>query len=263
MNYHGEQNIRDYIQNNLNVVNNYVQQPFIWNNFINGHNHFWNDSLKYAHFNNAINQLPPSLDRDTVSNLFKQDLYLGFIAMLMWGGYGANVNTIQHLPTIAQIPPEDVVKKICNLKTLLEQNNLLQAYQSLLYKRSNYIKGMSLSFFTKLLFFLGEDNNTPFPLIYDNFLQRAHLAFLIADNNVDDYFKIDKQKRNFRFLHANGWDCYNDYLAKINTFPGIKDARNLEAALFGHNNDNSRNNPRTVINHFIDIYFNNLNNNQL
>lgn len=252
------QNIRDYIQMNINEVNNFMQNGFAWRYDSHG-----NDLLEpliqnsSADFDAAINFVPNLLDRNLVLELYNTDLYYGFIATLLWGGYHSFIYTRPKFSAIANLERTEFDEKLNNIQLLMGENRIADAYLSLLPGADNYINGLRISYFTKILYYLGQMNDVnPSPLIFDQFSMNIHIALLIADGQINDFYTINPRTGQFRFIDRTGMNCYFDYNQRMANVENVNSSSQLESILFGwpSHNRNDMNNPRAVVKRIINQY---------
>lgn len=256
--YTDGQNIREYIQMNITEVNNFTQNGYLWRYDSHG-----NDLLDpliqnaSADFNAAINCVPDMLDRNSVQELYNRDLYYGFIATLLWGGYHSFIYTRPRFAAIASSPRVLFDERLNNIQVLIRENRIADAYTSLLPGANNFINGLRISYFTKILFYLGQINEVnPSPLIFDQFSMNIHIALLIADGQIEDFYTINPRTGKFRFIDRTGTNCYIDYNQRMADVENVTSSSQLESILFGwpSRNRNDMNNPRTVVKRIINHY---------
>lgn len=260
--YKKGQNIREYIETNADEINSFVQKDFSWRLDVNGNSRL--DSLDVTpsrDFSATVERIPERLNRSIIQNLYIEDLYTGFIATLLWGGFHTFVYTKSRFARIASQPKEAFTEKLRNIDRLIEDNRISDCYRSLLKGESNYFSGIGVRYFTKIMFFLGQiHGNSPAPLIFDQFSWNNHLALLIADDQVSDYYRIDGQKKTFTANDRTWLECYLDYNARMSSFICVNSSSQLESVLFGSpsRQKNDLSNPRTVVKHILSDYFNSL-----
>ena len=79
------------------------------------------------------------------------------------------------IPIIAQ-DVTTIEKKLEAVKNFIDNNQIKEAFQSMCHKKSNKIDHIGISFFTKVLYFMGYDKISNMPLIYDRWTQCIHAA---------------------------------------------------------------------------------------
>lgn len=271
----------DFIANNRQAINGYVQSSFSWR--VNYEDSFLKMvSDANPDFKVTIDNLPETLDRATVVNCFHSDhLYEGFVACMLWGGINAKRCAKGHPGDLKTTdaykaftyPKDDydqggtsqkgVISRLRSVKTLLEKGETELAFKHMADTQKSHIPGVGVSFFTKLLFFLAPDTANPRPLIFDKWSTYIHCALLIdnPDKRVTDFYKgVNKEGLLMKAKH----DCelYDDYIKMMKdtaTKNKIADASCLEAYLFGfalnrkgHEEDKQRRRflKRYVLNYF-------------
>ena len=114
------------------------------------------------------------LTRQIIIDLFKEkNYYDGFLCAMVWGNIGTYQNGRQRFESVFDDKNKaKICLKIERVIDLLEKGDLEKAYFSLFNKKTedgNAIDGVGEAFFTKLLYFAGENTSLKVkPLIYDN-----------------------------------------------------------------------------------------------
>lgn len=227
-----------FITDNATFIANYTQQAFQLQLRKQDGNYRKSirETIPNDDFAEVLQTIPDPIDRHGVSNCFSYGLYEGFIATLLWGGkhlerYGGFQNIINNHNKL------DIVKKLSNIKTLLENNQVDVAYNSMLphHTNTNNIVGVNTSFITKILYFLSNGVPvSPRPIILDNVMQWVRCAFMIEDgiNYHDHYELVNGELKIYRNNYSSA--AYIDYItmmrdkAKQISAPSDK----LEAFLF-------------------------------
>lgn len=241
----------NFIKSHIDDINNYVQPPIHWRE-----GRFAKPVAEAkstnGDFAEVVRSLPPELSREDVVGFFREDLYKGFVAAIMWGG-------------ISRFRAEDIARNNDRNTTLpkLERLNAIlrnsetdierieDAIFSLRRGGENSFYGIGPSFFTKLLYFLTYDMeiNTR-PLIFDENMKPAHFALMPeAGQDPFSYYVLTGNKIDFA-EHTTFEDVYYPYcelMSKTAREVGV-DVRNLEAWSFGWpaNINVQRLNPRLV-----------------
>lgn len=142
--------------------------------------------------------------RDDIIQLFREGkLMTGFWVTLLWGNL--SVRNLGHavedeLRTVRkegkpQCSVTPLLIRLEKVDRLLEQGKTEEAFISLYDEGLNKIKGLGISFFTKLLYFMGKQYNlSPMPLIYDKWTRGIDAA-LIAEGVLPE---SDNYKLSFR-----------------------------------------------------------------
>lgn len=93
------------------------------------------------------------LNRDIVFRAFEEDLYKGFVYAMLWGGLGAGQGSWGNLVYPMTTPVNEMTEKLSRVNSLLAENNIKEAFVSML-RGENKIKGIGPSYFTKILYFM-------------------------------------------------------------------------------------------------------------
>ncbi len=214
-----------------------------------------------------------NVTRATVRKCFKDGLYSGFVAAMLWGGLGSDGRTVSHLEkAVAENKKADIEEKLKRVKDLLDAGEIDKAFKSMCPRGRNKIEGVDVSYFTKLLFFMGDASvhSTVVPLIYDKWGWHIHAAILLSQRQKEkvlDFFQVcavlKKEKPSNKmgisvFLANSGNKRSQAYMSYIDLmqrqshvlseklFPG-----NLEQFLFGKarrgRDARAEDNPRNVL----------------
>lgn len=247
----------NFIKNHIDDINNYVQPSIHWRE-----GRFANPVAKAestnGDFAEVIRSLPTELSREDVVGFFREDLYKGFVAAIMWGG-------------ISRFRSDDVARyndrnitlpKLERLNAILQNSEtdierIEDAISTLRRGGENNFFGIGPSFFTKLLYFLTYDMeiNTR-PLIFDENMKLVHFAMIPeAGQNPFFYYVPTGNKINFA-ENTTFEDVYYPYcelMCEMAREVGV-DVRNLEAWSFGWpvNINVKQPNPRLVANSEVD-----------
>ena len=156
------------IKTHIDDINNYVQPSIHWREgrFANP---VGRAEATDGDFAEVVRNLPAELSREDVVRFFREDLYKGFVATIMWGGisrFRAEEISRRNDRNTAMPKLERLAALLRNSETDIER--IEGAIASLKRGGENYFYGIGPSYFTKLLYFLAFDmdlNNRP--LIYD------------------------------------------------------------------------------------------------
>ena len=101
--------INQFIATHLYQINQFHQDDMNWVTMHHGRGvHAVNVAfVQHPWFNQAMAGMPQSLSRETVANYYSNDLYLGFIATLLWGG--AHCNHVDHFRSMVSYTPAQIV----------------------------------------------------------------------------------------------------------------------------------------------------------
>lgn len=165
--------------------------------------------------------------RSQVIKLFKKEEYYdGYLCALVWGNIGTYKNGRKNFNNAFSISEKDCKTIIGNVKLMISDDNIARAFNSMCSKGNNYIPGLGVSFFTKILYFVGAslDNNST-PLIFDSKSLKV-LDRIYKDENIQ---RPARQTTN----------CYLDFCQKMNRIANALDLPtpgHLEAFLFNCGN---------------------------
>ena len=142
-------NYLDYIHQNAERIGVYHQEPFtierIYGKKINALRAI--DNVFFRYRVDELSGVP--LTRELVRESFKRSSYTGYVATMLWGGLG--LTNWRHLVEAMTIDKPDVEYKIHNLQSLLESDQIQEAFMSLQisrakqYLHSNKFAGVDLN----------------------------------------------------------------------------------------------------------------------
>lgn len=241
----------NFIKNHINNINNYTQPAIHWRE-----GRFANPVGKAeatnGDFAEVVRNLPAELSRDDVVRFFREDLYKGFVATIMWGG----ISRFQAEGIARNNDRNSALPKLERLVALLRDSGtdierIEDAIASLRRGGENYFYGIGPSYFTKLLYFLAYDMdlNTR-PLIYDENMKPVHFALMPeAEKNPFFYYVPIGNKVTYAEFTSFD-DVYYDYcelMCETAREIGV-DVKNLEAWVFGWpaNINAQQPNPRVI-----------------
>jgi len=224
------------IKTHINDINNYTQPSIHWRE-----GRFANPVGKAeatnGDFAEVVRNLPAELSREDVVRLFREDLYKGFVATIMWGGisrFQAEGIALNNDRNTTMPKLERLAALLHNSETDIER--IEGAIASLKRGGENYFYGIGPSYFTKLLYFLTFDmdlNNRP--LIYDENMKPVHFA-LMPEAGRNPFFYYLPVDNTVTYAESTKFeDVYYDYcelMCETAREVGV-DVRNLEAWVFG------------------------------
>lgn len=226
----------NFIKNHINDINNYTQPSIHWRE-----GRFANPVGKAeatnGDFAEVVRNLPAELSRDDVVRFFREDLYKGFVATIMWGGisrFQAEEISRRNDRNTSMLKLERLVRLLRNSETDIER--IEDAIASLRRGGDNYFYGIGPSYFTKLLYFLAYDMdlNTR-PLIYDENMKPVHFV-LMPDAEKNPFFYYVPVGNKVVYAESTSFeDVYYDYcelMCETALEIGV-DVKNLEAWVFG------------------------------
>lgn len=241
----------DFIKSHIDDINNYVQPSIQWRQ-----GRFANPVGKAestnGDFAEVIRDLPAELSREDVVGFFRDDLYKGFVATIMWGG----ISRFQAEGIARNNDRNTTMPKLERLLALLRNSEtdferIEEAIASLRRGGDNYFYGIGPSYFTKLLYFLAYDMDLSIrPLIYDENMKPVHFALMPECGQNPFFFYVPVgNKMNYAEL-TRFEDVYFEYcelMCKTAREIGV-DVKNLEAWVFGWpaNINVQQPNPRVV-----------------
>lgn len=220
-------------------------------------------STKSTSFGSALACIrDKQIGRQFIIDLFQKKNYLmGFWVTLLWGNL--QINNLKYVAEDERKTDgkeNSITKRLESVDNYLKNGSIKEAFDSLSDKGKNKIEGVGISFFTKLLYFMGMPYSIhPLPLIYDKWT-RGIDAVLISEkiNPVsDNYTLVFGPRGGFRLpafpKGATEYSIYKNYLMRmecvaksINTNPD-----KLEEFLFGVSQVHAalwnNNNPRYVL----------------
>lgn len=226
----------NFIKNHITDINNYVQPPIHWRE-----GRFANPVRKaeatHGDFAEVVRNLPAELSRDEVVGFFREDLYKGFVATILWGG----ISRFQAEGIARNNDRDTAMPKLERLVRLVRgaatnQERIENAIASLKRGGENYFYGIGPSYFTKLLCFLAYEMDLDIrPLIYDENINPAHFA-LMPDAGQNPFFYYVPVGNKVVYAESTQFeDVYFPYcelMCETARKAGVN-VNNLEAWLFG------------------------------
>jgi hypothetical protein len=240
-----------FIINHINDIINYVQPAIHWRE-----GRFSNPVGKAkstnGDFAEVVRSLPVELSREDVVGYFREDLYKGFVATIMWGGISRfraegiarNNDRNTTMPKL-----ERLVEMLRDAETDIER--IENAIASLRRGGENYLYGIGPSYFTKLLYFLSYDMDLNIrPLIYDENMKPVHFVLMPDVGQNPFYYYLPVGNKVIYAEDTKFEDVYYDYcelMCKTARKIGV-DVKDLEAWAFGWpaNINTQQPNPRVV-----------------
>ena len=224
--------------------------------------------------------LNKEITRQDVFDMYERGLYEGFIYTMLWGGLGLGPNGKRNLQNALSTPKEVIKGILFDVKQKIEDNDLEYAFKSMCKKKPNKISGVGISYLTKILYFLCQENNPKnkktnakvLPLIYDSKGMDMHAALLIDSLDNEKLLSCKYITRNDynRIVETySNYERYYDYLLSIQDVANKLSRRpgELEEFLFGYPQDKSNpeslcpsTNPRLFAKLYIQKYRNYLKN---
>lgn len=240
------------INNNIHIINGFAQsEVYNWAQKNDGE---YNDSIEYLKKKNPsllekiLKNLPLKPTREDVKKCYEKDLYLGFVATLLWGGFNRDGNTMRYFKNICTLPYsvpqnskdnsiEKISSKLNALKKSFDKHTLSEIIEEAI--GGKIAKGIGYSYASKILYFLGYDLSNPKPIIYDSWMCYAHCALLIetAPEKAKKYYcyLMGEKTKKYKLCwtkETKPSDCYEDFCKLINSFENVAEPDKLESWLF-------------------------------
>lgn len=198
--------------NNINNINNYTQPAIHWRE-----GRFANPVGKAeatnGDFAEVVRSLPTELSREDVIGFFREDLYKGFVAAIMWGGISRYIaeDIARNNDRDTTIPKlERIVALFRDSETDFER--IEKAIASLKRGGENYFYGIGPSYFTKLLYFLAYDMNlNTRPLIFDDNMKPVHFALMPEAGKNPFFYYVPTVNKVIYAEFTSFEDVYYDY----------------------------------------------------
>lgn len=143
--------IQEYIEAHIKEIQVFEQRSIDWT--IRGKKAV-EEAKQYSWFADAISYIKPQLTRSDVREYYEEgELYVGFIATLLWGY--AHTNHVNNFIKIVATPKEVVEKKLNNMIAELSANptEMEDYFKDMCNGGKNHIPGLGVSFFTKVFYF--------------------------------------------------------------------------------------------------------------
>ncbi len=226
----------NFITNHTNDINNYVQPSIQWRKgrFANPVNRAESTNGDFAE---VVRNLPTELSREDVIGFFREDLYKGFVAAIMWGGISRYIaeDIARNNDRDTTIPKlERIVALFRDSETDFER--IEKAIASLKRGGENYFYGIGPSYFTKLLYFLAYDMNlNTRPLIFDDNMKPVHFALMPEAGKNPFFYYVPTVNKVIYAEFTSFEDVYYDYcelMCETARKIGV-DVKRLDAWVFG------------------------------
>ena len=134
-----------------------------------------------------MSRIKPQLSRSDVREYYeKGELYVGFVATLLWGY--AHTNHINNFQKIVATPKEVVEKKLNNMiaELSVDPADMEDYFKNMCYGGKNHIPGLGVSFFTKVFYFTCRIHGMG-TWILDSKMWNVAKAFRKAEGNPINY----------------------------------------------------------------------------
>lgn len=249
----------NFVNAHIEEIRNYVQPSIHWRE-----NGFAVPVAKAeatgGDFAAVIKELPAELNREQVVECFREDLYKGFVATILWGG----LNRFRPEEIALRNDRNTCLPKLERLKGMLQQDTdddvekIYLAMMSMAIGGENKFYGIGPSYFTKLLHFLSFDNEMKIrPMIYDTNMKAPHFALMPEFGNNPWWFYFPYKENGKVCLELASFETvypdYCEFMCEAAETIGV-DVVNLESWLFGwpRNVHRDRPNPRTEALHEVE-----------
>jgi hypothetical protein len=243
----------EYIGANMDVIKKYRQPAIDWTVKCQC---FKSLCVINCAFKELVKSIPKKLDRSQVASCFKENLYKGVIATLLWGG--AHRANISNFRSVIKARNKTIEKSLERIRGHLANNEIEVSLLSML-NGENKIKGIGISYITKILYFLSYNDDCEDklkPLIFDKWARYFHCALIIDEAGIDMARKMYScNGGNIKVLPPEN-HVYLDYLNRMkytSTEYQIDQPDILEASLFGLgcNITNDCKNPRLMAKDYV------------
>lgn len=200
--------------------------------------------------------------RNDLRRLFSEwnDPELAFLATMVWGGIDTSKR--QRFQGLLGMPSALLNKKLESLKDLVNRGLHQVAFLSCCKAGANYLPNVGPSYFTKVLFFLGESSKSsgPKPLILDKWTVNAFCALgceSLGSETMRNFFTKPSRRsfRRYNFIslrpadhvRSSAYTLYNSLMEDWARNLDVSASR-LEQFVFGNDlrKDKSPTNPRLV-----------------
>lgn len=154
----------------------------------------------------VIRSIDDELSREKIAAYYREDLYKGFIATLLWIGMFENEEVKQPYAFACTFEKEYVVRKLERVKQMLAKGKIVEAVDSMLGGINEIVAFGSdyyglqktfLAYVSRVIYFLAYDMNLPIkPLIYDWPQACIHCSLLDWNNDYFPYYWCEKDEVN-------------------------------------------------------------------
>lgn len=200
--------MKEYIKNHRDEINGFVCPLIPVKPKRSGSAPFGNDETTQRKYPvvDVIRSIDDELSREKVAAYYREDLYKGFIATLLWIGLFENEKVKQPYVFACTLEKEYIVRKLERVKQMLSKGRIVEAVDSMLGGINEIVAFGSdhdglqktfLAYVSRVIYFLAYDMNLPIkPLIYDWPQACIHCALLDWDNDHFPYYWCEKDEVN-------------------------------------------------------------------
>lgn len=168
-------------------------------------------------FGEVVKQIPRPLTRQGVYDCYKEDLYKGFIATLLWNNMRQEPFHIYlYLPFLVE-PIEDVRERLTKAQEHLKQGDMSLAE---LFNAMNDPEQLQIATrinqtrFSLALDFLSSSDKIAHPLLFNQWMMSVHCALLLEEKGLSQPF-YDFEERIVAGKNSSLAECYEDYCRRF------------------------------------------------
>ena len=173
----------------------------------------------FPEFAKVVRQIPCPLSRQDVFNCYKEDLYKGFVATLLWDRLRHEPFDVYHLFPFLVEPADNVRAKLKKIQNHLQHGDiplseLFSACESPLQLK--IAEKVNYNLFTLALDHLAMAGcNIVHPLMYNPRMRDVHCALLLEDIGTAEPFYDITGRSVFISTHATLANSYEDYCRRL------------------------------------------------
>ena len=177
-------------------------------------------SAKARYGTDGINKVTT---RKQIIDLFKKkEYYDGFLCSMVWGNIGTFQNGREHFESAFSANKEKVIDAIKGAREHIVKGEIDGAFVSMCKNGENYIPGLGVSFFTKVLYFVGTSCDCrEKPLIFDS-----------TSIKILNRIYYDDKVRIKAYQSCRHYQIFNQRMARISAELKLPTPGHLEAFLF-------------------------------
>lgn len=161
--------------------------------------------------------------REQIIKLFKKEKYYdGFLCAMVWGKIGTFQNGREHFENAFSADRINVINAIKSVQGYIKKGEIDKAFNSMCINEANYIPGLGVSFFTKVLYFVGASCDcAEKPMIFD-----------ATSIKILNRIYHDEKVRGKAYQNCRHYIVFNQEMARISTELQLPTPGHLEAFLF-------------------------------
>lgn len=196
----------------------------------------------------VIRSIDDELSREKIAAYYREDLYKGFVATLLWIGMFENEEVKQPYVFACTFEKEYIVRKLERVKEMLAKGKIIEAVDSMLggineivaFGSDHYgLQRTFLAYVSRVIYFLAYDLNLPIkPLIYDWPQACIHCALLDWENDHFPYYWCEKDEvnepkttfyiRRYDYQYETVFDIKKTYWDYLNIMHSVAKECNIE-----------------------------------